>query len=84
MDVLRILYQLPDDKRNNVESVTMDLSDSMRAIARSAFPKATAIRDCFHVVRRGGEACEEIQLEHTYTNIINKFGSLPYYHYFCS
>ena len=57
MDVLRILYQLPDDKRNNVESVTMDLSDSMRAIARSAVPKATAIRDCFHVVRRGGEAC---------------------------
>lgn len=45
MDVLRILYQLPDYKRNNVESVTMDLSDSMRAIARSAFPKATAIRD---------------------------------------
>lgn len=62
MDVLRILYQLPDDKRNNVESVTMDLSDSMRAIARSAFPKATVIRDCFHVVRRGGEACEEIRL----------------------
>ena len=40
----------------------MDLSDCMRAIVREAFPKAIAIRDCFHVVKRGGEGCEEIRL----------------------
>lgn len=62
-DVLRILGQLPEDKRKAVESITMDLSDSMRAIAKDAFPEAIAIRDCFHVVRRGGEACEEIRLK---------------------
>ena len=61
-DVLRILMQLPKDKREMTESITMDLSDSMRAIAREAFPKAVAIRDCFHVVKRGGEGCEEIRL----------------------
>ena len=61
-DVLRVLMQLPADKRESVESITMDLSDSMRAIAQVAFPKAIVIRDCFHVVRRGGEACEEIRL----------------------
>lgn len=61
-DVLRVLMQLPEDKRKKVESVTMDLSDCMRAISREAFPKATVIRDCFHVVKRGGEACEEIRL----------------------
>jgi len=61
-DVLRVLMQLPADKREMVESVTMDLSDCMRAIAREAFPKAIAIRDCFHVVKRGGEGCEEIRL----------------------
>ena len=61
-DVLRVLMQLPADKREMVESITMDLSDSMRAIAREAFPKAVAIRDCFHVVKRGGEGCEEIRL----------------------
>ena len=49
-DVLKVLMQLPSDKREMVESITMDLSDCMRAIARDAFPKATAIRDCFHVV----------------------------------
>lgn len=61
-DVLRVLMQLPEDKREMTESITMDLSDSMRAIAREAFPKAIAIRDCFHVVKRGGEGCEEIRL----------------------
>jgi len=61
-DVLKVLMQLPEDKRDMVESITMDLSDCMRAIAREAFPNATAIRDCFHVVKRGGEGCEEIRL----------------------
>ena len=61
-DVLRVLMQLPADKREMVESITMDLSDCMRAIAREAFPKAIAIRDCFHVVKRGGEGCEDIRL----------------------
>ena len=61
-DVLKVLMQLPEDKRKMTENVTMDLSDCMRAIAREAFPQAIAIRDCFHVVRRGGEGCEEIRL----------------------
>ena len=61
-DVLKVLMQLPADKREMVENITMDLSDCMRAIAREAFPKATVIRDCFHVVKRGGEGCEEIRL----------------------
>lgn len=61
-DVLKVLMQLPEDKRKTVETITMDLSDCMRAIAREAFPNATAIRDCFHVVKRGGEGCEEIRL----------------------
>ena len=61
-DVLKVLMRLPADKREMVENITMDLSDCMRAIAREAFPKATVIRDCFHVVKRGGEGCEEIRL----------------------
>ena len=61
-DVLKVLMQLLGSERNKVKSVTMDLSDSMRAIIKGAFPKAMAIRDCFHVVRRGEEACEEIRL----------------------
>lgn len=45
-----------------VENITMDFSDCMRAIAREAFPEATVICDCFYVVKRGGDGCEEIHL----------------------
>ena len=62
VDVLKVLMQLSEDERETTESITMDLSDSMRAIAREAFPNAIVIRDCFHVVKRGGEGCEEIRL----------------------
>ena len=62
VDVLKVLMQMSEDERETTESITMDLSDSMRAIAREAFPNAIVIRDCFHVVKRGGEGCEEIRL----------------------
>lgn len=61
-DVLRLLRQLPVDKWDMAEVITMDLSNCMRAIVREAFLMAAAVRDCFHVVRRGGEGCEEIRL----------------------
>lgn len=61
-DVAEVLNRLPKEKRDLAKSVTMDLSDSMRAIVKSVFPDAIVIRDCFHVVRRGGEACEEMRL----------------------
>lgn len=60
--VISVLNKLPEDMRNNVISVTMDLSDTMRAITRDAFPKAMVTRDCFHVIKRGGEGVEELRL----------------------
>lgn len=61
-DVLKVLFQLPKEVRESVISVTMDLSDTMRAIIRDAFPKARVTRDCFHVIKRGGEGIEELRL----------------------
>jgi transposase len=45
-----------------VDTATMDLSDCMRAIVREAFPEATVVRDCFHVIKRAGEGIEELRL----------------------
>lgn len=60
--VARELMRIPAELREKVETITMDLSDSMRAIARLAFPDATVVRDCFHVIKRGGEGVEELRL----------------------
>ena len=37
-DVVKVLLQLPEDKRNAVKEVTMDFSDSMYSIVQAAFP----------------------------------------------
>ncbi len=61
-DVAAVLLRIPAEQRLKVSTGTMDLSDCMRAIVREAFPEATAVRDCFHVIRRAGEGVEEIRL----------------------
>ena len=61
-DVIKVLMSLPEDMRLKVTDITMDLSNSMGAIAKAVFPNATVIRDCFHVIQRCGEGLEEIRL----------------------
>ncbi len=61
-DVAAVLLQIPAEQRMKVGTATMDLSDCMRAIVREAFPEATVVRDCFHVIKRAGEGVEELRL----------------------
>ena len=62
LDVAAVLQKIPAEQRLKVSTATMDLSDCMRAIVREAFPEATVVRDCFHVIRRAGEGVEELRL----------------------
>ena len=62
-DVVKVLLQLPEDKRNAVKEVTMDFSDSMYSIVQAAFPNATIVIDCFHIFQRCIEAIEELRLK---------------------
>ena len=61
-DVAAVLLRIPAEQRMKVGTATMDLSDSMRAIVREAFPGASVVRDCFHVIKRAGEGVEELRL----------------------
>ncbi len=62
-DVISVLMQIPQEQREQVEEVTMDFSDSMYAIVTEAFPKATIVIDCFHIIKRCIEAVEELRLK---------------------
>lgn len=62
-DVIAQLMKLPQEQRLAVTEVTMDFSDSMMCIVRAVFPNATIIIDCFHIIKRCGEAVEEIRLK---------------------
>ena len=61
-DVLAVLMQIPEEERLKVKEVTMDLSESMSAIVAQAFPNATIVLDCFHIIKRCNDATEEIRL----------------------
>ncbi len=60
--VAKALNEIPLVDRKKVTSITMDLSESMRAIASLCFPNARVTRDCFHVMKRGGEAINELRM----------------------
>lgn len=62
-DVVAQLIKLPEEERFAVTEVTMDFSDSMMRIVTAVFPNATIIIDCFHIIKRCGEAIEEIRLK---------------------
>ncbi len=62
-DVTEQLMKIPEESRMKVEEVTMDFSDSMYAIVTKAFPNATIVIDCFHIMQRAGEALEEMRLK---------------------
>lgn len=62
-DVVAQLMKIPTEQRLAVTEVTMDFSDSMYAIVRKCFPNATIVIDCFHIVKRCGDAIEELRLK---------------------
>ena len=63
-DVAEILMKIPEAERLNVKEVTMDLSESMRAIVETVFPNAFITLDCFHVLKRCFDGVEELRLRY--------------------
>ena len=61
-DVVDVLLKIPEVERLKVKEVTMDLSESMADIVTQAFPNATIVLDCFHIMRRCNDAIEEMRL----------------------
>ena len=61
-DVALILAKIPQEERNKVKEVTVDLADSMERIVRLAFPNATIINDRFHVQQLVSEGVQEVRI----------------------
>ena len=61
-DVVAILMMIPEEKRLAVKEVTMDYSDSMYSIVTQAFPNATIVINCFHVMKNQCDALDCIRM----------------------
>ena len=68
-DVIRALEEIPEDRREAVKEVTLDLSDSMRKIVRSSFPKAQRVIDRFHIQKLACDAVQEMRIRHRWDAI---------------
>lgn len=68
-DVISVLQRIDESKRHAVEEVTLDLSDSMRKIVRTAFPKASRVIDRFHIQRLACDAVQELRIKHRWEAI---------------
>lgn len=68
-DVIAVLLRIDEVKRLAVEEVTLDLSDSMRRIVKTAFPKANRVIDRFHVQKLACDAVQELRIKHRWDAI---------------
>jgi len=67
--VIQVLERIGQEKLDQVEEVTLDLSDSMRKIIRRCFPKAIRVIDRFHVQKLAYDALQEMRIEHRWDAI---------------
>jgi transposase len=68
-DVISVLKMIDEEKREQVEEVTLDLSDSMRKIVKSSFPKANRVIDRFHIQKLACDAVQELRIKHRWDAI---------------
>ncbi len=68
-EVCRVLSFIDEDLRLEVKEVTMDLSNSMRLIARRCFPHAQRTIDRFHVQKLTCDALQEMRIAHRWDAI---------------
>ena len=64
-----ILRQLPEEKRNQVIEVTLDMAASMEKIVRGSFRKAQLVTDRFHVQKLVYDAVQEMRISHRWNAI---------------
>ena len=67
--VINVLDKIPEEKRNSVEEITLNMANSMRKIVCSCFPKANRVIDRFHVQKLAYDALQEIRIAHRWDAI---------------
>lgn len=61
-DIIDVLLKIPEDARNKVTEVTLDMSNAMEKSICGSFPKAEIVTDRFHVQQTVTEAVQEIRV----------------------
>jgi len=68
-NVISTLQKIPEQIRNQVEEITIDLAPTMKLIAKRSFPKATIVSDRFHVQKLASDAVQELRIKYRWEAI---------------
>lgn len=63
-DIVHCLNKIPQEQREQVKSITLDMANSMYSIARQSFPKALQTIDRFHVQKLMHEALQDLRIQY--------------------
>lgn len=67
--VIWVLKKMPRHLRLRVKEITLDLSPTMKLIAKNSFPNATIVSDRFHVQKLMNEAISDLRVDHRWKAI---------------
>lgn len=68
-NIIKIVEKIPEDKRNEVQEITIDMASSMHKIVQSCFPKASRVIDRFHVQKLAFDALQQMRIENRWDAI---------------
>ena len=63
-EVIDVLNKIPEQDRDAVKEVTLDMASSMNKIVLGSFPKAVQVIDRFHVQKLAYEALQQMRVFH--------------------
>lgn len=67
--IIEVIERIPENLRETVKEVTLDMAGSMRKIVIQSFPNATKVIDRFHVQKLAYDALQEIRIAHRWDAI---------------
>lgn len=68
-NVIAVLKKIPEDIRDQVKEITIDLAPTMELIAKRSFSKAIIVSDRFHVQKLSSDAVQELRIKHRWEAI---------------
>jgi transposase len=63
-EIIKVLESIPNQIRNKVKEITLDMAAPMISICKTAFPKAVQVTDRFHVQKLAHAAVQDLRIKH--------------------
>ncbi len=67
--IIEVLRRIPEEKRDKVKEITIDMANSMHRVAKNCFTKASRVIDRFHVQKLAYDALQEMRIKHRWDAI---------------